>query len=378
MTRFWSLVAGFGAALWLVLLYPAALLFPFDDRVLSPYSLAAQSEPVTAFIRVILFLPGVSGESVRLENRGSGWLVVLALLVFLGTVTYLATRAVAGGWVRGAVAVAGAVLLAGALADVVAMLAAVVYLDWEWTAALHTFDLSWQPDAAFFGLLFALPTVLLLAFWWWIRRISPLALLKPELAAARVPFVADRRLVGRGARQLATWGVLPLALLAFLGGGLANYAGDRPGTLLEEVVGFTFYLRLRPTAPSDPSPFADTLAPELWLPPSILAVVFLLCVWALLGWFVAGFAVRGQHVGGPAVVIAVWAAVMVVCVLMAVLDATVSQFWSERTVGANLIDALSRSTRFGALYGWLAGLAVLVAHRGYAPQGDEPAASRAA
>ncbi|MBM0231050.1 hypothetical protein JNW91_03650 [Micromonospora sp. STR1_7] len=186
---------------------------------------------------------------------------------------------------------------------------------------------------------------------------------------ARVPLIGDVR--GRSA-NLALAGVLPVLVLLLINGTRAvweSYAGRgflgllreflyrpalSPPPLVRDDVGY------RLTHEIEPNP----LSMDLWVHRSVLALALLVLLWLLLRALLAGLPNSGHRLG---LVVVCWGATIAAAGLTATSDVLVDCAVSHSPTGCapwqSLGVQLTSSLRFGAAWGWLVALPVLLARR---------------
>ncbi|MEW2145678.1 hypothetical protein AB0869_22990 [Micromonospora vinacea] len=187
--------------------------------------------------------------------------------------------------------------------------------------------------------------------------------------ADRVPLIGDVR--GRGA-NLALAGALPVLLLMLINGTHAvweSYSGRGFLGLLRE---FLYRPALSPpprtrndveyrlTHEIEPNP----LSMDVWVHRSVLAIALLLVLWLLLWALLASLPNAGHRLG---LVVVCWGATIAASALTATSDVLVDCAVSDSPTGCapweSLGQQLTSALRFGAAWGWLVGLPVLLARR---------------
>ncbi|MFI6240057.1 hypothetical protein ACIBEF_09295 [Micromonospora sp. NPDC050795] len=187
--------------------------------------------------------------------------------------------------------------------------------------------------------------------------------------APRVPLIGDAR--GRSA-NLALAGVLPVLVLLLINGTQAvwdSYSGRGFLALLGEFL-HRPALSLPPRARDDvgyrlthevdPNP----LSMDEWAHRSVLALALLLVLWLLLWALLAGLPNSGHRLG---LVVVCWGATIAAAALTATSDVVVGCAILDSPTGCApwefLGVQLTPSLRFGAAWGWLVALPVLLARR---------------
>ncbi|MEU8388351.1 hypothetical protein [Micromonospora sp. NPDC048842] len=188
-------------------------------------------------------------------------------------------------------------------------------------------------------------------------------------AAPRVPLIGDVR--GRSA-NLALAGVLPVLVLMLVNGTQAvwdSYSGRGFLALLRVFLSRPA-LSPPPRAPDDveyrlthevdPNP----LSMDVWVYRSVLALALLLVLWLLLWALLPGLPNSGHRLG---LVVVCWGATIAASALTATSDVLVGCAISDSPTGCapweSLGAQLTSSLRFGAAWGWLVALPVLLARR---------------
>ncbi|MCG5435817.1 hypothetical protein [Micromonospora foliorum] len=185
----------------------------------------------------------------------------------------------------------------------------------------------------------------------------------------RVPLIGDVR--GRSA-NLALAGVLPVLVLLLVNGTQAvweSYAGRGFLGLLRE---FLYRPALSPpprvrddvgyrlTHETEPNP----LSMDVWVHRSVLALALLALLWLLLWALLAGLSNSGHRLG---LLVVCWGATIAAAGLTATSDVLVDCAISNSPTGCAPWESLGRqltsSLRFGAAWGWLVALPVLLARR---------------
>ncbi|MFI6783123.1 hypothetical protein [Micromonospora sp. NPDC050276] len=197
--------------------------------------------------------------------------------------------------------------------------------------------------------------------------------------AAPVPLIGDVR--GRGA-NLALAGVLPVLVLLLINGTHAvwdSYSGRGFLGLLREFL-------YRPALSPPPRTRDDVeyrlthetesnpLSMDVWVHRSVLALALLLVLWLLLWVLLAHLPSSGHRLG---LVVVCWGITIAASALTATSDVLVDcAVLTDSPAGCapweSLSAQLTSAMRFGAAWGWLVGLPVLLARRILAPPGDRP------
>lgn len=168
------------------------------------------------------------------------------------------------------------------------------------------------------------------------------------------------------ARTVATWAILPMIVLCFIGGfatrsrGISRWEADWPTFGLPTSLAEFFYeYRIGPLAGSTGIRNRGLGAELGYLLPAILtAVAFLLVVWLVVAWFVRALQV-GSVLNAATGVVSVWAVVALVSTVVAGAAAAIAEPPDLRFGLDITVDGL----RFGAVWGWLAGVGAVLALR---------------
>ncbi|WP_330437581.1 hypothetical protein OHB44_17565 [Micromonospora sp. NBC_00821] len=187
--------------------------------------------------------------------------------------------------------------------------------------------------------------------------------------AARVPLIGDVR--GRGP-NLALAGVLPVLVLMLINGTQAVWDSYSGRGFLALLTVFLSRPALSPpprtrddveyrlTHEIDPNP----LSMDLWVHRSVLALALLVVLWLLLWALVGGLPNSGHRLG---LVVVCWGATITASALTATSDVLVGCAISDSPTGCapweSLGLQLTSALRFGAAWGWLVALPVLLARR---------------
>ncbi|MBQ1020770.1 hypothetical protein KBX71_23235 [Micromonospora sp. D93] len=187
--------------------------------------------------------------------------------------------------------------------------------------------------------------------------------------ATRVPLIGDRR--GRSA-NLALAGVLPVLVLTLINGTQAVWDSNSGRGFLGMLREFLYRPALSPpprarddvgyrlTHEIEPNP----LSMDVWVHRSVLALALLLVLWLLLWALLAGLPSGGHRLG---LVVVCWGATIAASALTAtsavLVDCTVSDSPTGCAPWESLGLQLTSSLRFGAAWGWLVALPVLLARR---------------
>lgn len=172
----------------------------------------------------------------------------------------------------------------------------------------------------------------------------------------------------RRAVQVSTWGALPTLVLALVGGFVWDYGPDADpfGADIgsrEAWVRLVWFAHASLSAPHNPHSLSGSFDTSVWLPRTLTSAVLVVLVWLVVALVVAGWNRRGRP-GGLCVVVQLWAVVTVLAAVVGLLEgalvpqddfALASHYWA--------LDTAAQGIRFGACFGWMTGVAVLLALR---------------
>ncbi|MBM0276271.1 hypothetical protein [Micromonospora tarensis] len=243
-------------------------------------------------------------------------------------------------------------------------------------ASAHLSLAGWTSDALFLGCLVALMNAslvgsagLALVLMGRLKNNTGEEADEDAEPAVRVPLIGDVR--GRGA-NLALAGVLPALVLMLINGTPAvwdSYSGRGYLGLLREFL-YRPALSPPPRVPDDPvyrlthGVDPNPLSMDLWTHRSVLALAMLLVLWLLLWAVLADLPSSGYRLG---LVVVCWGATIAASALTATSDVLVDCATTNSPTGCtpweSLGDELTSSMRFGAAWGWLVALPVLLARR---------------
>jgi hypothetical protein len=182
--------------------------------------------------------------------------------------------------------------------------------------------------------------------------------------------------VPRRGRHVATVGIVPALCLAFAGGATPFISLDDGRTSLPHALSdISLYPRLRPRPP--PNAVDDWLAPkdgekfmfysglrESWPVSTAVALVFLALLWLLL-WKVVSGMEPGARRGTLHAFLFGWSLTVLTGALTGLFHAALSRvtYGSGIGFGTQVTLILPFAMRFGAVWGWLVGLAVAFSYR---------------
>lgn len=187
--------------------------------------------------------------------------------------------------------------------------------------------------------------------------------------AAEAPKTALKTSAGRArAARIATWGALPTLVLALVGGFVWDYGPDADPYGAEisprqAWVRLVWFAHTSLSAPNDPYALGGSFETSVWLPRAVTSAVLVMLVWVAIFLVVA----RWRPERGPGalgIVVQCWGLVTVIAATVGLLEGALVQ--QEEFAGSALywaLDTAADGVRFAACFGWLTGVAVLLAHR---------------
>ncbi|MFI6262556.1 hypothetical protein [Micromonospora sp. NPDC051006] len=297
--------------------------------------------------------------------RGGAILLVAVLIYLVGSLVTRRTSLIAA-----AVTGAAAVLVAAAIAD---LLGWAVYVLRLHTAsdglsllfsANYSFSGGWTSDVLFLGCWVAVAGAILFVCGRWTQD-AP----SPAAKTSRPsPLIGDRR--GRSG-HVALAGILPVLVLALIEGVRMVRHAEKPYSLFE-LLGRFLYPALSPPPPREdlayrlahPDLDPARLTMDRWVPNSVATVVLLVLLWLLLRSVLADLPASGHRAG---LVVVCWGGTLAACALTAPTVVLAECAFSVSPTGCapwlNLSSELTNALRFGAAWGWLVALLVLLARR---------------
>lgn len=168
------------------------------------------------------------------------------------------------------------------------------------------------------------------------------------------------------ARQVATWGVLPLLIIALVGGFVWDYGPDADPDAIREPganwVRMVWFAHASLAAPSDPHALSGAFDTSVWLPRTLSSAVLLVLLWLGIRLLMVRWQ-RGDQPKPLGIVLQCWgliAALVAVVGLVegAVLPAPDGGPAAHYLALSNVADAI----RFATCFGWIIGVAVALAH----------------
>ncbi|MER7893269.1 hypothetical protein ABTX15_25945 [Micromonospora sp. NPDC094482] len=304
-------------------------------------------------------------ESVIPLLRGGAILLVAVLIYLLGGLVTRRTSLIAA-----AVTGASAVLVAAAIADLLGWAVYVLRLQSASDglsllfSANYSLSGGWTSDVLFLGCWVAVAGAILFVCGRWTQD-------GPSPAAETSqpsPLIGERR--GRSG-NVALAGVLPVLVLALIEGVRIVRHTDKPYTLFE-LLGRFLYPALSPPPPREdlayrlahPELDPARLTMDRWVPNSVATVVLLVLLWLLLRSVLAGLPASGHRAG---IVVVCWGGTLAACALTAPTVVLAECAFSVSPTGCapwmSLNSELTNALRFGAAWGWLVALLVLLARR---------------
>ncbi|MEI7057229.1 hypothetical protein WBG06_15500 [Nocardioides sp. CCNWLW239] len=170
------------------------------------------------------------------------------------------------------------------------------------------------------------------------------------------------------AARIATWGALPMLVLALVGGFVWDYdpEADPYGADIEPReawVRLIWFAHARLSGPHNPHSLSGEFATTDWLPRTLSSAVLVVLVWLAMLLIVA----RWQRVGAPGAVSAVlqlWAVTTVAAAVVGLAEGALVPE-EEFAMSARLwaLEVAGQAVRFAACFGWLSGVAAVLAHR---------------
>ncbi|MFD7077216.1 hypothetical protein ACFV9G_23610 [Nocardioides sp. NPDC059952] len=180
---------------------------------------------------------------------------------------------------------------------------------------------------------------------------------------------ASREVFGRArAARIATWGVLPILVLALVGGFVWDYGPDADpyGTDVgprEAWVRLVWFAHASLSPPHNPHSLSGSFDTSVWLPPALGSAALAVLVWLVILVVVT----RWPREGGPGVLSIVLLCWGVLTVLAAVVGLFVGALAPEDEFALATpywaLDTAARGVRFAVCFGWITGVAVAIAHR---------------
>ncbi|MEU8298783.1 hypothetical protein AB0C04_16060 [Micromonospora sp. NPDC048909] len=302
-----------------------------------------------------------------------GAILLVAVLIYL--VGGLVTRRT--GLIAAAVTGASAVLVAAAIADLLGWAVYVLrshsatrdgYAASDGPSLLFSANYSlsggWTSDVLFLGCWVAVAGAILFVCGRWTQDgPSPAAEISHPSS-----LIGERR--GRSG-NLALAGILPVLVLALIEGVRMVRHADKPYSLFE-LLGRFLYPALSPPPPREdlayrlahPDLDPARLTMDRWVPNSVATVVLLVLLWLLLRSVLADLPASGHRAG---LVVVCWGGTLAACALTAPTVVLAECAFSGSPTGCapwmNLSSELTNALRFGAAWGWLVALLVLLARR---------------
>lgn len=198
-------------------------------------------------------------------------------------------------------------------------------------------------------------------------QVAAIALRGGGTDASAGPEAPREHLWGQAA-GIATWGALPLLVVALVGGFVWDYdpEADPFGADIgsrEAWVRLVWFAHASLSPPHNPRSLSGEFATTDWLPRTLSSAVLVALVWLATLLIVA----RRPQVGAPgalSTVLQLWA---VVTIIAAVVGLTEGALVPEEEFAASArywaLEVAGQAVRFAACFGWLTGVAVVLAHR---------------
>ncbi|GGU40121.1 hypothetical protein [Nocardioides albus] len=175
--------------------------------------------------------------------------------------------------------------------------------------------------------------------------------------------------VGRGrAMRIATWGTLPLLVVALVGGFVWDYGPDADpyGARLDSVqawIRLVWFGHASLSGPHNPHSLSGEFDTSVWLTRTLSSAVLVALVWLVMLLMVSRW--QGERRPGVlCVVVQCWGVVAVLAALVGMVEgALVRQEAFATTAPLWALEVAGQGVRFGAVFGWATGVAVILAHR---------------
>ncbi|MGH3353939.1 MAG: hypothetical protein ACRDPS_24975 [Nocardioides sp.] len=169
------------------------------------------------------------------------------------------------------------------------------------------------------------------------------------------------------ASRVATWGALPILALALAGGFLWDYdaEADPYGADIgarEAWVRLVWFAHASLAAPHNPHSLSGDFDTSVWLPRTLSSAVLVVLVWLAMLLVVALWQRAGTP-GVPAAVVQCWGVVVVIATVVGLTEGAFARGDEFATAHYWALEVGGQGVRFAAFFGWLAGVAVVLAHR---------------
>ncbi|MEU6136352.1 hypothetical protein [Nocardioides sp. NPDC047086] len=180
---------------------------------------------------------------------------------------------------------------------------------------------------------------------------------------------ASEDVYGRArAARIATWSVLPILVLALVGGFVWDYGPDADpyGVAVDSRqawVRLVWFAHASLSPPHNPHALTGSFETSVWLPRTLSSIALVLLVWLAMLLIVA----RWPRRGGPGVLsilVQCWGVVAVLAAVVGLLEGALVQ--QEEFAGSALywgFEIAADGVRFAACFGWTTGVAVAISHR---------------
>jgi hypothetical protein len=348
--------------------YVLALVLPVNaDAVAEPWVARGRAwlgALVTDMLDGLSFLWGSIVRSEYVVPPESAWptvvFVVLVIgLVYAGARTGSDAPSAVGGRVLGACVLAGgftnlfSVVLTGARTT-------------EHAGPFAGAAPGWVEDGVWFGIVLGLvggSAAYVLAA---VTQIA--TLLQSGSADSSAPSRGSRFSSARaGAGRVATWGVLPLLVVALVGGFVWDYGPDVDPDVAQEPhstwLRLVWFAHARFAGPHNPHSLTGAFDTSVWLPRTLTSAALIVLVWIGIRLLVS----RRQG-GGQAKVLGIvlqyWGLVAVLAVVLGVIEGAVLPAPDPGPAAYYVaLGNVTGAVRFGAFFGWVVGVAVALADR---------------
>jgi hypothetical protein len=170
------------------------------------------------------------------------------------------------------------------------------------------------------------------------------------------------------AARIATWGALPLLVLALVGGFVWDYGPDLDpyGARVDPRqawIRLVWFAHASLSAPHNPYSLSGEFDTSIWLPRTVSSAVLVVLVWLAMLLMVSRWQ-RARTPGALCVVVQCWGVVAVLAALVGLIEGALVRE-EEFAVTAQLwaLEVAAHGVRFAAVFGWTIGVAVVLAYR---------------
>ncbi|MFJ9389309.1 hypothetical protein ACIRON_10855 [Nocardioides sp. NPDC101246] len=171
-----------------------------------------------------------------------------------------------------------------------------------------------------------------------------------------------------GAAHVATWGALPMLVVALVGGFVWDYGPDADPygadiSSRQAWVRLIWFAHASLTAPHNPHSLSGSFDTSVWLPRTLTSAALVVLVWLAIRLLVA----RWSRAGGPTalgIVLQCWGVVAVLAAVVGLCEGALVR--QEEFAGAAsywALETVADGVRFAVCFGWITGVAVALAHR---------------